>query len=83
MGDVFEQDQVVEGLPSARRRNLQSPSTAESPKQDYGETFRKHSEITASGQLALSQRLEGRRGCGDLASEASKEGLVSGRDGEF
>jgi hypothetical protein len=33
---VFEQDQVFEELPSARRRDFQSPSTAESPKQDCG-----------------------------------------------
>jgi hypothetical protein len=64
--------------------HLQSPSTAESPKQDCGgRPSAKHSDITAFEQLALSQRLEGRRGCGDLASEASNEGLVSGSDGVF
>ena len=35
------------------------------------------------GQLALSQKLEDRRGCGGLADEASNEGLVSGSSGEF
>jgi hypothetical protein len=81
---VFEQVQVVEGwLPSAYRRILQSPSAAESPKQDCGETPSASTLILQLlEQLALSQRLEV-GGCGDLASEASNEGLVSGSGGGF
>ena len=82
---VLEQVQVVESeLPSAYRRILQSPSAAESPKQDCGERPSASTlKLQLLEQLALSQRLEGRRGCGDLAGEASNEGLVSGSVGDF
>lgn len=65
-GRVFEQVQVVEKLPGAHRRVLQSPSAAESPKQDCGgRPSAKHSDVTAPGTAGvLSQRLEGRRGAG-------------------
>jgi hypothetical protein len=83
-GSVFEQVQVVEKLPGAHRRVLQSPSAAESPKQDCGGR-RSASTLMLQllGQRWLSQRLEGRRDAGGLAGEASKEGLVSGSSGGF
>ena len=56
----FEQVQVVESeLPSAHWRRLQSPSAAESPKQDRCDRpTAKHSDIAAIEQRALSQELD-------------------------
>jgi len=75
---------MVEWLPSADQRGLQSPSAAESPKQDLCERpSAKHSEDTATGTagaVAKAGRSEGLRG---LAGETSdSEGLVSGSDGD-
>jgi hypothetical protein len=82
---VFEQVQVVENwLPSAYRRRLQSPSAAESPKQDCGENLSaKHSDIAARGTAGAVAKAGRSEECGDLASEASKEGLVFRSGGEF
>lgn len=81
----IEQVQVLESeLPSAYRRRLQSPSAAESPKQDCGgRPSASTLKIQLLEQRALSQRLEGRRECGGLAGEASDEGLVSGSGDGF
>jgi hypothetical protein len=63
---------------------LQSPSAAESPKQDCGENLAaKHSDIAAPGTAGAVAKAGGSEECGDLASEASSEGLVFRSGGDF
>lgn len=65
-GSNIEQCQMVEWLPSAHQRGLQSPSAAESPKQDRCERpSAKHSEDTATvtaGAVARAGSSERMRG---------------------
>ncbi len=81
-GVSFEQGQMVEWLPSADQRRLQSPSAAVSPKQDRCERLSaRHSEDSAGGTVGAVAKAGSSEGCGVLASNG--KGLGFERDGDI